>query len=194
LTSLGGSIFAAQASQPDDLLYPLKTLTEDIQYGLEGDPEDRLDLAAEFADRRLEEIEGQMAAGEPVSEIALARLEKHNQQMFQEAARQGEGGLENALRQIQTNLQKQNQIIAKLQKRHPRGGAPGLVQAQEQIQERMQLIENGIREPQGFQEKSDPPGQENKPKDSNSNKPETPPGQDNKGDSKLGNGKGQGKK
>jgi len=115
LSGVGGTVYAAQASLPDDLLYPIKTLTEDIQLGLETDPEDRLDLHASFASRRLEEIQAQVDAGEEVSQKALARLEKHTEKMLQEAAQVGEKGIENALRQIEQNLQKQNQILGKIQ-------------------------------------------------------------------------------
>ncbi len=196
LSSIGGTVYAAQDSLPDDLLYPVKTLTEDIQIRLESDPEELLDLYASFANRRLEEIEAQVLAGEEISDKALARLEKLSEKMLQQAAKVGEKGLENALRQIQQALEKQNQVLEKLRKQTSSGGAPGLVKAQENIQERLELVENGINEPQGFiktikerKEKSDPPGQE---KDNdNSNKPDTPPGLENKDKDGKGNDKGK---
>ena len=73
--------------------------------------------------------------------------------MLQQAAQVGEKGLEKALLQVQQNLQKQNQLMEKLEKQTPGGGAPGLVKAQEKIRERLELVENGLNEPQGFQEK-----------------------------------------
>ena len=152
LSSIGGTVYAAQGSLPDDLLYPVKTLTEDIQVRLESDPEQRLDLYTSFANRRLEEIEAQFLAGEEVSPKALARLEKLSEKMLQQAAQVGEQGLENALRQVQQALELQNQLMTKLQKQTPGPGEQGLVQAQEMINSRLQLVENGILEPQGFQE------------------------------------------
>jgi len=197
LSGIGGTVYAAQASLPDDLLYPVKILTEDIQLELETDPEDRLDLHASFASRRLVEIQAQVDAGEEVSQKALAYLEKHTKNMIQEAAQMGEKGLENALRQIEQNLQKQNQILEKLQKQTPGGEAPGLVNAQEKISERLELVENGINEPQGFQdvikernEKSENPGQGKKDGDTDApGKSEDAPGQENK----ENNGQGKGK-
>ena len=189
LSSIGGTVYAAQDSMPDDLLYPVKTLTEDIQIGLESDPEERLDLYASFVNRRLEEIEAQIQAGEEISPKALARLEKHSEKMLQQAAQVGEKGLENALRQVQQALEKQNQMMEKLQKQTPGPGEKGLLKAQEKLQERLELVDDGLQEPQGFintikerKEKSDHPGQGN----DNSNKPNTPPGlekkdKDNKG-------------
>jgi hypothetical protein len=194
LSSLGGTVYAAQASLPDDFLYPVKTLTEDIQIMLESDPEDRLDLYASFTNRRLAEIQAQVSAGEVVSDKALTRLEQQTEKMLQQAARVGGTGLEKALLQIQQNLQNQNQLMEKMGKEHPQGGAPGLLKAQEKIRERLELVENGIQEPEGFQEKmrerkenAGNQGQGNQGENGNSNKPDTPPGQENKDD----NGKGK---
>ena len=190
LSSIGGTVYAAQSSLPDDLLYPVKTLTEDIQIGLESDPEERLDLYASFANRRLDEIEAQIQAGEEISPKALARLEKLSEKMLQQAAQVGEKGLENALRQVQQALENQNQMMEKLQKQTPGQGEKGLLNAQEKLQERLELVDNGLQEPQGFlktieerKEKLDHPGQGN----DNSNKPETPPGLENKDNNGKGN-------
>ncbi len=197
LSGLGGTVYAAQAALPDDLLYPVKTLTEDIQVSLESDPQDRLDLYASFASRRLQEIQAQVEAGQEVSQKALDLLEKHTQKMLEQAAQIGESGLEHALRQIEQNLEKQNQQMEKLGQDHPQGGAPGLVKAQEKIRERLELVENGIQEPQGFREtmrerneKQDNPGQDKKEGNDNSNKPETPPGQEKKNGNSQGKGDG----
>ena len=195
LSSIGGTVYAAQASGPEDLLYGVKTLTEDIQVGLESDPGEKLDLIAFFADRRLAEIEAQAAAGEPISEKVLDRLEKHTQQMLNQAAQMGEGNIENALRQVQQSLELQNQVMTKLQKQTPGGGEPGLVKAQEEVQSRLRLVENGINEPQGFQEQmqienSDQPGKGNGNSDSPGNSDQSP-GSDN-GDGQPGSGNGPG--
>ena len=197
LGSMGGTVYAAQASGPNDFLYGVKTLTEDVQLELESDPEDRLDLITLFANRRLEEIETLAEAGEPISEKALARLEKHTHQMLQQAAQMGEGNLENALRQVQQSLELQNQVMTKLQKQTPGGGEPGLVKAQEEIQSRMRLVETGINEPQGFQEQmridnSDQPGQGNGNSDSPGQGEGEPGSQDGEGLPGNGNGPGTG--
>ena len=197
LGSIGGTVYAAQASGPNDLLYGVKTLSEDIQVGLESDPQDRLDLYTQFASRRLTEIQAQIDAGEEVSEKALALLEKHTQKMLEEAAKMDEQGLGNALSQIEQNLQKQNQMMEEMGKEHPQGGPPGLLKAQEKIRERLELVEDGMKEPQGFKEiireqkeNSDNPGQSKKDEQDNSNKPETPPGQEDKDTPNNGQGKG----
>lgn len=199
LSSLGGTVYAAQAAQPDDLLYGVKTLTEDIQVALENDPEDKLDLYVSFASRRLQEIQAQIDAGEEVSQKALDLLEKHTQNMLEQAAKMEGQGMEKALRQIETNLQKQNQMMAEVGREHPQGSPPGLLKAQEKIRERLELIENGLNEPQGFKEEirqqkensGQGKGAEKENGSSNSNKPDTPPGQEGKNN--PGNGSGNGR-
>jgi hypothetical protein len=197
LGSIGGTVYAAQASGPNDLLYGVKTLTEEIQVSLESDPQDRLDLFTQFSNRRLAEIQAQVDAGETVSEKALALLEKHTGSMLEEAAKMGEQGLSNALRQIQQNLQKQNQVMEEIGKEHPQGNPPGLVKAKEEVQSRLRQVENGINEPQGFQEqmqqeKSDQPGKGNG--NGNSDSPADQDTGSDAGDeeSMPGNGNGQG--
>lgn len=153
LSSLGGTIYAAQAAQPDDLLYPVKMLTEEIQVRLEGDPEDKLDLYVFFANRRMQEIQQQLAAGEEVSGKALALLEDHTQKMMEQAAKLDESNMNKALHQIEENLQIQNQLMAALEKERPQDGPPGLLHAQERIRERLEIVRNGLREPAGFRER-----------------------------------------
>jgi hypothetical protein len=197
LTSIGGTVYAAQGSLPDDLLYPLKTLTEDIQIRLESDPAQRLDLYTSFANRRLEEIEAQVLAGKEVSPKALARLEKLSEKMLQQAAQVGENGLENALRQVQQAFELQNQVMTKLQKQIPGPGEQGLVQAQEKINSQLQLVENGLLEPQGFQEQMQIEGSDQGNKNGSSDAPgnsEDTPGQSEEGNSGSENGNGSGGK
>jgi hypothetical protein len=198
LSSLGGTVYAAQAAGPDDLLYDVKTLTEEIQVSLESDPEEKLDLYVSFANHRLQEIQAQVAAGEEVSQKALDLLEKHTEKMLEQAANLGGPGLEKALTQIETNLQKQNQMMSEIGKEHPQGSPPGLLKAQEKIRERLELVENGRNEPQGFKnevrqqkENSDKSGKGNDNDNKDANKPDSPPGQEGKDNPGIGNGNGK---
>jgi len=115
--------------------------------------------------------------------------------MMQQASQMGEGNIENALRQVQQSLELQNQVMTKLQKQTPGGGVPGLVKAQEEIQSRLRLVENGINEPQGIQqqmriENSDQPEHGNGNSDSPGQGEGGPGSQE--GEGMPGNGNGQG--
>jgi len=195
LSGLGGTVYAAQASGPDDILYGIKTLTEEIQLGLESDLEDKLDLYISFASRRLQEIQDQIDAGQEVSEKALALLDKYTQKMIEQAAKLDEKGLNKALLQIEENLRKQNQMMTELGKEHPQGGSPDLLNSQEKIRERIDLVGNGKDKPQEFKDKvneqkeiTNNPEEGNKDENNNSDKPRTTPEQKNNNNS--GNGSG----
>lgn len=70
---LGGGItaVAAQDSLPGDLLYPVKTLVEDIELGLATNPETEFDIALKHALKRFEEINTLVGEGEAVEEAHL---------------------------------------------------------------------------------------------------------------------------
>jgi len=194
LSSLGGTLYAAQAAQPDDLLYGVKTLTEQIQVRLEENPEEKLDLYVSFANRRVQEIQNQLAAGEEVSQKAMSLLEQHTQQMMQQAAQLNEFAMNKALRQIEENLQLQNQIMAELGKERPQDGPPGVLAAQEKIRERLEIVEDGLNEPEGFRERMQhetATGQEDG-KEPGSPEPQGDPEGGQKGTEAPGNGEGNG--
>jgi hypothetical protein len=76
-TATGVTMVAAQASQPDEALYPLKVWTEDVRLNLAGnDPEALLSLALEFADRRVAEINTMAGQGKAAPDSVLARWQK----------------------------------------------------------------------------------------------------------------------
>ncbi len=52
----GITVYAAQDSMPDDALYGVKLLSEDVRLGLAGSTAEKIDLLVEYADRRSEEI------------------------------------------------------------------------------------------------------------------------------------------
>jgi RNA polymerase sigma-70 factor (ECF subfamily) len=84
---LGGGItaVAAQDSLPGDLLYPVKTLVEDIELGLATDPETEFDIALNHAFKRFEEIQILLDEGEVVGEAHLLAW----QEAFQRALQYG---------------------------------------------------------------------------------------------------------
>lgn len=72
--ALGGggiTVAAAQSAMPDGTLYSVKTWTEDVRYDLASTDEDRLELALQFAERRMTEIKTMLEKGVP-PEQALA--------------------------------------------------------------------------------------------------------------------------
>ena len=81
-TVLGGSgitVVAAQSSLPGDFLYPVKTLSEDAFYQLTLGDQERLNLALDYADRRLAEIQDLLDAGQVPPNAVQLRLQTHLQ-------------------------------------------------------------------------------------------------------------------
>lgn len=72
-----GTVYAAQSSMPDDLLYPIKTWSEDARLELSASTEKDIELLLEFADRRLEEILEIPAEGNGDFQQVLTRLQEH---------------------------------------------------------------------------------------------------------------------
>lgn len=69
---LGGGIstVAAQTSLPGEVLYPVKTLVEDIELGLVTNPEIKFQIASKLANLRMEEIQELIENEKPVPEQA----------------------------------------------------------------------------------------------------------------------------
>ena len=63
---LGGGVtaVAAQDSLPGDVLYPVKTLVEDIELGLATDPETQFEIGLKHANTRFGEIQRSIESGE----------------------------------------------------------------------------------------------------------------------------------
>lgn len=66
-----GTAFAAQSSLPGDLLYPVKTFTEDARLLIADGSDDKAELNLEFAQTRLEEMEKLADTEERKTELAV---------------------------------------------------------------------------------------------------------------------------
>ncbi len=86
----GGAVYASESALPGDTLYPVKTLVEDVQLALSG-PEQDAQLLAQFAQRRMEEVQTLAAEGrfEDIP-LAMARYQEEVQAMVQVMAQIGQ--------------------------------------------------------------------------------------------------------
>ncbi len=110
---LGGGItaVAAQDSLPGDLLYPIKTLVQDIELGLATDPETEFDIALKNAFQRFEDINTLVGQGEAVEEAHLFAW----QEAFQRALQYGVNTEDpiGKLLMVQQQLKYQEQMMNK---------------------------------------------------------------------------------
>ena len=72
-----GTVFAAQSSMPDDMLYPIKTWSENVRLELATSPEKDVDLLLEFADRRVDEMLTLSEEGSDIPEPLMTQLQTH---------------------------------------------------------------------------------------------------------------------
>lgn len=71
----GGTVYAAQASLPDQALYPVKTWSEDVILSMTGPAQTRLNYALDFSDRRVTEMASLLYAGKPIPDGVETRLQ-----------------------------------------------------------------------------------------------------------------------
>lgn len=134
----GSTVYAAQGSLPGELLYPVKTLSEDSRLAFAFAPQRRLALLLDFADRRVGEITALASAGQLIPQVVPERLNQHLDQALIIAASLEDESLLQALEQIRLRLKQQEQLISQAQVLYP--ADPVLEQARARIQERMQLV------------------------------------------------------
>lgn len=144
---LGGTTataYAAQDALPTDTLYPVKLLTEDIQFDLTGNTAAKLELALQFAETRIDEILQLKEEGLMPPEGVYAELQNQIHQAILLSTQMGESNLEPSLLKIRDRLQDQLQLMGGT------GDGPILLRTRTLLQERLQLIETGLGNLNGF--------------------------------------------
>jgi hypothetical protein len=114
LGGTAGTAFAAQDSLPDQALYPVKTLIEDVRIGLTNDPQAEFDLLMTYIDERFAEIQSMAQNGEPVGDEVQLRLRNQFRNAFQNAAELDEPAMLQAMEQVRTKSQQQLNILNQL--------------------------------------------------------------------------------
>ena len=180
---LGATVAAAQSSMPDDLLYPVKLLSEDARLDMAGDPDDALQLSLEFASRRMIEIQTMLQGGEVPPDAVILRLQAQVENAMRLAVNQSDDKAVMALNQIREQLRIQTETMAQLQVH----GDPSLAQAQLQVevmlQNQLQMAGAGAENPTMLRE------QLNKDPDAG-NQPENPGNLNGNPDPDKGSGNG----
>lgn len=148
LSSIGAMNAAAQSSLPDEPLYGIKTLAEDVQLALIQQTQTRLELVQQLVNRRVDEIIALHNNGVNTPAGAVARLETHLNEQLRLAASQDDPAMQQTLAQVRTQTQTQEQRMARLSDT----ADPLMEQARIRLQEQVRLAEGGMQDPQGFRE------------------------------------------
>jgi hypothetical protein len=140
------SVAAAQSSLPDDTLYPVKVLSEQIEEALTFQPEKKLDLAVNQSGKRLDEISSLIANGSVPKEEVLARLQASLEKALKLSSETGKTDSVELL-ELLTRLQEEMKRMEKM----PTGVNPppedDLARAREKMQDQIKMVDENIKAP-----------------------------------------------
>ena len=147
----GATVAAAQDDLPNQPLYQLKLWTENAKMAMTGEPQEQATLLMNMAQTRVQEMVALAEQGVTPPAQVRERLETHLNQALQLAANMDEPLREQTLLQLQTQLQTQERILEQLQLHVNAETEPLLTQTRQMLQTRLQLVDEGLADPQGFQ-------------------------------------------
>jgi hypothetical protein len=134
----GVTVAAAQESMPGDALYPVKLWSEDAYLAVTTDPQEDMNLALQFADRRAEEIVHLVAAGDPVANEVLLRMAQEDDMALGIAAGLGGEDSAEALEKVRERLEVHERVLTYA------GQGPSetalTLQVRDQIRQRLELF------------------------------------------------------
>jgi hypothetical protein len=146
----GATVAAAQGSLPDQVLYPVKTWSEDAVLSLTGSTQTRLQYVLDFSDRRILEMTRLLADGKSIPAEVETRLQNELDLVLELAAGMNDT---QALQQLQMIMQRadaQYQTMTMLMSGAPQSDGPLLLRAHVRLQEQLQLAGMGESDMSGF--------------------------------------------
>lgn len=144
----GATVYAAQNSLPDETLYPVKLMTEDIRVGLSPRSDDRLELALQFAQKRLDEMLTMNQAGHHPATTAGDRWEYQVQSALRLTANMSEKAFAQALNQVRERLMEQENLLGQHLETHP--ADPTLERVRERLRDHLGLLDEGLGDHDAF--------------------------------------------
>ncbi|MEN8171507.1 MAG: DUF5667 domain-containing protein [Chloroflexota bacterium] len=179
----GATVYASQDSLPNDFLYPVKIISEDLQLALINDDYDEFTMLHSFTQRRWGEVNALLNQGEVVPPETLTRLEYQIASMFSLAAGLEDAEMEGALKQIQTMLQQGEKALTRAGQQDQILDQSGVMEgATEMLHHQHRVVENALEDQNAFRERFDSAG--NHPGEY----PEKTPGAGNENGAQQGNG------
>ncbi len=146
----GATAVAAQDDLPNQPLYTVKLMTENAVLALTGDPQLQANLLMNMAQTRVEEMAALAENGIPTPAKLHERLQQQIQQTLMLAAEMDDAALTQTLLQLRDRLQTQDRIMEQLQTHVDADFDPLLIQTRLMLQTRLQQVDGGLADPQGF--------------------------------------------
>lgn len=144
----GATVQAAQDDLPNEPLYAVKTLTENISLQFQNNQEDKVDKLMEMAQVRVQEMVQLSGGGEPIPDEVPLRLEQHIRQAMQNTVNMDDANLDQTLLQLRERLQEQLHVMEQLQADPEQ--EPLLQRTREMLQLRLQLVDEGLQNREMF--------------------------------------------
>jgi hypothetical protein len=148
----GTTVRAAQDDLPNEPLYGIKTLSEDISLQFQRDPEAKVERLMELSQTRVQEMTQLVESGQTPPEQVLLRLEQHMQEALQICSDMDDATLDRALSQVRDRLQKQEQDMQRLQSRAAQSAHPILEHTRSMLQTQLHVVNDGLVDHQAFRD------------------------------------------
>jgi len=150
---LGGAttVAAAQDDLPNQPLYQLKLWTENAKMAMTGEPQEQAILLMNMSQTRVQEMAALAEMGITPPDQVRERLEQHLHQALQIASNMDAATRDQILLQLRDRLQTQDQIMKQLQLHVNAETEPLLTRTRQMLQTQLQLVNEGLADPQGFQ-------------------------------------------
>lgn len=142
------TVYAAQSSLPDQPLYPIKLLSEDVRLDLASNPQAKFQLDQEFINRRFAEIAQLSQNGQTPGADLTDQLQKDLNNSLDNLAQLNNSDATPRLQNLLNNLQQHQQQLAVLQANANPNAAAQYSRVVEMLQTRLDLLQQGIKNPQ----------------------------------------------
>ena len=151
-SSVGMTAYAAQSSLPSSPIYPLKLMTEDVRLQLTNNAETKFSLILAYANKRFEEITALQSQGLPVEEPVVTRLQDQFEFALQLASGMPDDQMSQSLEQLRETTQVQLMTMTTLRENAPEDSGAQLERVQEMLEEKQNMAQNGLEDPDNFRE------------------------------------------
>jgi len=146
----GTTAVAAQDDLPNQPLYPVKLWTENAKLALTGDPVAKASLLMDMSQTRVEEMAALAQMGITPPRQVQTRLEQQIRQTLNVIGTMDDATFLQTMTKLREHLQTQEQVMAQLQDQANPETAALLLQTRQMLQSRLQLVDQGLADPQGF--------------------------------------------
>jgi hypothetical protein len=147
----GATVAAAQDDLPNQSLYQLKLWTENAKMAMTGEPQEQANLLMNMAQTRVGEMVALAEMGITPPDQVREQLEQHLHQALMLAANMDEAARDQTLLQLRDRLQTQDRLMEQLQLHVNTETEPQLTRTRQMLQTQLQLVDQGLADPQGFQ-------------------------------------------